>query len=60
MNDLYNLDMPLNKTPSKWKQLTFDTPENQVKRLKNNLLFLSPTTKKFQKFIGEGIKFGES
>jgi hypothetical protein len=48
LNTLYNSDMPLNKTPPKWKQLMFDTPENWVKRLKDNTLFLSPITREYQ------------
>jgi hypothetical protein len=48
LNNLYNSEITLNNTPPKRKKLKFDTPENRVKRLKDNTLFLSPTTRKFQ------------
>jgi hypothetical protein len=48
LNNLYNFEITLNNTPPKQKKLKFDTPENRVKRLKDNTLFLSPTTRQFQ------------
>ncbi len=45
---LYNSEFTMNNTQPKRKIMKFDTPENRVKRLKDNTLFLSPTKREFQ------------